>query len=148
MNEDAPNRILEFLTAPPKPDGEACRSNRRRRSAVRVELAWAEGDRWRSISARLRNISRGGACLSARSEPMLAERARLRFVEGDGSPWIEARILAVEAKTGSRHRVRIRFEQPCPSFLLGLAVLDHAEPGDEVPARRPGWKAWDQQTAR
>ena len=46
MNE-RPNRILEFLTAPAQPEGDACRSNPRRRSSVRVELSWAEGPNWR-----------------------------------------------------------------------------------------------------
>jgi hypothetical protein len=139
---EPPNRILEFLTAPAKPDGDACRSNRRRRSSVRVELAWAEGKVWRTIPARLRDISRGGAGLVARSTPPTGRVARLRFVEGDGSPWIEAEVLGVEVETPTRHRIRLRFEAPCPSFLLRLAILDSVEPADEQPAARHEWGAW------
>jgi hypothetical protein len=141
MNE-RPNRILEFLTAPAQPDGDACRSNRRRRSSVRVELSWAEGPNWRTIPARLRDISKGGACLVALKAPPLTRCARLRFVEGEGSPWIEGEILGVDSDERKRQRIRMRFESPCPSFLLRLAVLDTAESNDEMPAARYEWVAW------
>jgi hypothetical protein len=139
---ETPNRILEFLTTPAKPDGDACRSNRRRRSSVRVELAWLDGKVWRTTPARLRDIGRGGAAIIARLTPPLTRNARLRFIEGEGSPWIEAEILGVEPETPTRQRVRLHFESPCPSFLLRLAVLDLDNPDDEAPGSRHEWVAW------
>ena len=139
---EPPNRILEFLTAPAKPDGEACRSNRRRRSCSRIEIAWLEGSTWRTAPARLRDISKGGASLLALIPPPLTRQARIRFVEGEGSPWIEAEVLGVECEDRKRHRVRLRFESPCPSFMLGLAVLEADEPNDVQPAAQYQWSAW------
>lgn len=139
---DTPNRILDFLTAKAKPTGEACRSNPRRRSSARIELAWPDGTDLRTIPARLRDISRGGACLVARSMPPLTRSARLRFVEGEGSPWIEVEILGVEQDTPTRYRIRVMFAEPCPSFLLRLAVLGIVEPEDSLAMEPQGWVAW------
>ncbi len=124
---DLPNRILNFLTSPAKPAGDACRSNPRRMSRARVEVTWVEGKAWRAVSARLLDISKGGAGLLARSAPPVTRFARLRFVEGEGSPWVEAEILGVEQVKPSRHRIRLRFVDPCPSFLLRLAVFEGAK---------------------
>jgi hypothetical protein len=134
------NRILDFLTAQAKPAGDSCRSNPRRRSSAKIELSWSDGKNWRTIPARLRDISRGGACLIARSEPPRTQVARVRISEGDGSPWIEAAILEVDQDTPTRHRIRIQFAEPCPSFLLRLAVLGIVEP--EEPTAPQGWVAW------
>jgi PilZ domain len=138
---DIPNRILDFLTAKPKPAGDACRSNPRRQTTARVELAWLDGKEWRTIPARLRDISRGGACLLARSEPPLTRSARLRIVQGEGSPWIEVEILGIERDSPTRYQVRLRFAEPCPNFLLRMAVLG-AEETVEQPVAPEGWVAW------
>src|SRR4051794_7495666 len=87
---ERPNRLLEFLTAPVKPAGDACRSNRRRRSTARVMLSWPEGGDWRVVRGRLRDISRAGAALFTAVPPPLTGRARLRLIEGELTPWIEA----------------------------------------------------------
>lgn len=142
MNQP-PNRILEFLTAKPQPEGDACRTNRRRRSASEIQFAWSEGPDWRTVRARLRDISRGGASLFATQPPPLTRRARIRFVEGEGSPWVEAEVLEVVSDSRKRHRVRIRFESPCPSFILRLAVLGLSEAEDEVVGMRYEWVAVD-----
>jgi hypothetical protein len=39
------------------------------------------------------------------------------------TPWIEADILAVETESPSRHRVRLKFSEPCPTYFLRVAVL-------------------------
>lgn len=139
---DEPNRMLDFLTAKPKPAGDACRSNPRRRSTVKIELAWSDGKSWRAIPARLRDISRDGAGLIARSSPPPTKLARLRMTEGEGTPWIEAAILGVEPETPTRFRIRLQFAEPCPNFLLRMAVLDGIEP-DDVPVARQRWSAWN-----
>ena len=140
---EPPNRILEFLTAPAQPDGDACRSNRRRRSSAKIELSWADGATWKTIPARLRDISKGGASLIALTAPPLSRLARIRFVEGEGSPWIEGEILGVDAENRKRQRIRMRFEDPCPSFLLRLAVLGVTEAVDEPPPASYGWATWN-----
>ena len=136
--QDAPNRMLEFLTAPPRPDGDACRANRRQSSKVRVELCWAGERGWTTKKARLRDIGRGGAALVAREVPPAGCLVRIRIIEVEGCPWIEGRILATEPLAPSKHRVRVRFIEPCPSFFLGLAVLENAEP-TETPSTAPAW---------
>jgi hypothetical protein len=138
---DSTNRLLDFLSAPAKPAGDACRSNPRRESSSKVELSWHDGQTWRTTSGRLSDISKGGAGLVARSEPTVGGLARLRIVDGEGSPWIEATILAVESESSGRSRIRIGFPEPCPSFFLGLAVLG-AEDGEPEPTHCRGWKEW------
>jgi PilZ domain len=138
-----PNRILEFLTAPAKPAGEASRSNRRRESDAEIEFAWSEGPTWRIVRARLRDISRGGASLFTAQPPPMARLARVRFVRGEGSPWVECQILEVTSEKARRHKTRVQFESPCPSFLLRLAVLEatEEEAESEIPAARYEWVA-------
>jgi hypothetical protein len=61
--------------------------------------------------------------------------ARLRLIEGDETPWIEAEILGVEQIKPRRYRVRLRFLVPCPNFLLQLAILgaeEEPEPETEI----------------
>ena len=147
MAREQPNRILEFLTRPAKPAGDACRANRRRGSTARVELAWLENGQWHSVPGRLRDIGRGGASLLVKVFPPARSTARLRFVEGEGSPWIEARVLAVEPEDARRARVRIQFEDACPSFLLHLAIIDDAKSEAEVPEVPYEWLAWSTSVA-
>ncbi len=144
---DSPNRILEFLTAKAKPAGDACRSNPRRRSSIRIELAWAEEKEWRTIPARLRDISRGGAALFARSAPPLTRKARLRIVKEDGCPWIEAEILGVVQETPTRYRIRVQFEAPCPNLLLRLAILDGLESAEQAGVAQE-WVVWNSEVSK
>lgn len=136
------NRLLEFLTAPVKPAGEASRSNRRRRSKARVVLSWAEDGEWRTVDGRLRDISRAGAGLFAATPPPLTRLARLRLAEGDETPWIEAEILGVEQERRRRYRVRLRFLNPCPSFMLQPAVLGQIATDDDRQVSPCEWVAW------
>jgi hypothetical protein len=136
------NRLLEFLTAPVKPAGEASRSNRRRRSSAPVLLSWAEGGDWRTVRGRLRDISRAGAGLLAPMPPPMTAHARLRLVEGLETPWIEAEIVGVEQERPRRHRVRLRFLTPCPSFMLQPAILGQIATEDEGQPSPCEWVAW------
>jgi hypothetical protein len=142
MMNEPPNRILEFLTAPARPEGEASRTNRRRRSSAMIELSWAVREGWRTVRGRLRDISRAGAGLVAAGAVPSSGRLRLRLVEGEGTPWIEAEILGVEPQVRKRHRVRLRFVEPCPSFLLRLAILGVVEAADETADAPCEWVAW------
>jgi hypothetical protein len=136
-----PNRLLEFLTTPPKPEGKGSRSNRRRRSSIPAQLCWREGTEWRMIGARLLDISRAGAALVTTRAPALTKAARVRFDQGDESPWIEAEILAAEPEGRRKFRVRVRFETPCPNFLLKKAVLGVYEVEDQVESSPYLWAA-------
>jgi hypothetical protein len=129
-----PNRMLEFLTARPKVDGDGCRSNRRRPSSSLIDLSWLDEGCWRSSRARLLDISRGGAGVLCGENPPVGSLARLRFVEGEGSPWVEVKILGSEPQEKGRFRVRLRFEGHCPSIILRLAVLGPSETDEECQA--------------
>ena len=136
------NRLLEFLTDPVKPAGEASRSNRRKRSTALVLLSWAEGGEWRTTKGRLRDISRAGAALLVAKTPPQTNHARLRLVDGEETPWIEAEILGADQERPRRHRVRLRFLTPCPSFMLQPAILGQVAPEDEAQASPCEWVAW------
>jgi hypothetical protein len=71
----------------------------------------------------LLDISRAGAALLTPAVPPLHAHARLRLVGPEQTPWIEAKILAVETESPSRHRVRLKFDEPCPTYFLRVAVL-------------------------
>jgi hypothetical protein len=138
---DSTNRLLEFLTAPAKPAGDACRSNPRREATAKVELSWLESFGWRTIPAKLSDISKGGASLVARSSPPTVRQARLRITDGEGSAWVEAKIVGVEPANSTRHRIRLQFHEPCPTFFLGLAVIE-ADDACDQPSNLQGWNAW------
>jgi PilZ domain len=140
---ESPNRVLEFLTAPAKPAGEASRSNRRRKTNVLIEFAWSEGETWRTVRARLRDVSRGGASLFAVQSPALTRHARLRFISGEGSPWVECEVLEVTSESARRHRIRVQFDGLCPSFMLRMAILGSTEleAETEAPTRPYRWVA-------
>jgi hypothetical protein len=163
---ERPNRIVEFLKSPLRPEGEASRGNRRRRSRALAELSWLEppaDDRWRSTRGRLRDISRAGVAIAVTTAPPPTARARIRLTEGDGTPWVEAEIVGVgpEASPKRRFRVRLRFLEPCPNLLLREAILS-VVPGDEEtetphrPDSRTLWnvdppfglRPWDHVSAR
>jgi PilZ domain len=136
------NRLLEFLTAPVQPAGEASRSNRRRRSSARVLLSWDQDGEWRTIRGRLRDISRAGAGLLAVTAPPMTSHARLRLLEGQETPWIEAEIVGIEKERERRHRVRLRFLSPCPSFMLQPAILGQIAADDQRQEPPRDWVAW------
>ena len=115
--------LLQFLALPARPQGEHFRNNWRRPSRSPVDLSWIQDNRWVSSPARLVDIGKRGAALACLSSPEVGTLVRLRFVEGDGSPWIEATVLGSGRLNDRESRVRIEFEQPCPTSLLRLAVL-------------------------
>ena len=143
---EPPNRVLEFLTAPVRPNGDSCRANRRRASSVPIEFAWCLGHQWRSTKAKLLDISRGGACVLVADPPPMTVKARFRFLMEQGSPWVEVEILEVE-RHSRRHRVRVRFDGPCPNFVLRSAVLDGSEGPEAIPEVRPTWAAMSSEVA-
>ncbi len=141
---DQPNRMLEFLTNPLRPIGDASRGNRRLPCRSPIALSWPTPNGVQTIRGRLRDISRAGAGLLAASSPPLTRQARIRLTEGEGTPWLEVEIIGVEVERYKRVRIRLRFLEPCPSFILRTAVLgpEARDADDEPTPQTQGAAAW------
>lgn len=127
MSEQPKNQLLRFLRARPRAVGEAFRTNPRYASRHRGRLAWQEGSRPRTIPIRLIDISRAGAAVAATNPPPVQTMVRMRLVGESATPWIEADVLGVEPNEGV-YRVRLKFREPCPTFMIKSAVLDDGTP--------------------
>ena len=123
MIEEPLNQLFQFLRTSFRAVGDAHRTNPRRHASTPARLSWAEGPKQQTVRARLLDISRAGAALITPAVPPINAHARLRLVGPEKTPWIEAHILAVETETPSRHRVRLKFSEPCPTYFLRVAVL-------------------------
>ncbi len=130
MREEISNRLLGFLRASFRAVGEAHRTNARHEASTPARLSWEVGADWKSVRARLVDISRAGAGLVVAVEPPSTPRARLRLVGHETTPWIEAEILGSDPLPRGRHRVRLKFADPCPSYFLRVAVLGHVPVDD------------------
>jgi hypothetical protein len=126
------NQLFQFLRTTFRAVGDAHRTNPRRHASTPARLSWGEGEKQQVVRARLLDISRAGAALITPAVPPLQAHARLRLVGSEPTPWIEADILAVETETPTRHRVRLRFPEPCPTYFLRVAVLGPV-PHERVP---------------
>jgi hypothetical protein len=93
-------------------------------------LTWDEGAKRRTICARLADISRAGAAVVTSARPPLKRHVRIRLVGAEPTPWIEAEVLGVEPESPTRHRVRLRFTDPCPTYFLRVAVLGAVTPDE------------------
>jgi hypothetical protein len=126
--------------------GEAHRTNPRRHSSTPARLSWSQGEKCRVARARLVDISRAGAALIVAVPPPLKARVQVRLVGREATPWIEADVLGVERDTPGRHKIRLRFTDPCPTYFLRVAVLGPINPDEEeaavpvasTPAAEPG----------
>ncbi|WP_422930582.1 PilZ domain-containing protein [Singulisphaera sp. PoT] len=127
MSDQPKNQLLRFLRARPKAVGEAFRTNPRYASRHRGRLSWTDVLRTRTVPIRLIDISRAGAAVAAASPPPTNAPVRIRLVGESATPWIEADVLGVEPKEGL-YRVRLRFREPCPTFMIKSAVLDDGTP--------------------
>ncbi len=123
MSEQSKNQLLRFLRARPRAVGEAFRTNPRHASRHRARLSWQDGLRTRNVPIRLIDISRAGAAAAAINPPPIQTLVRMRLVGESPTPWIEAEVLGVEPNEGI-YRVRLKFNEPCPTFMLKSAVLD------------------------
>ena len=123
MTEEHPNQLFRFLRASFRSVGEAHRTNPRRHSSRPARLAWGEGEKGPSIRGRLVDISRAGAAMVATDAPPVLTRARLRLVGREPTPWLEADVVGVESETPNRHKIRLKFKDPCPTYFLRVAVL-------------------------
>jgi hypothetical protein len=123
MIEEPLNQLFQFLKTTFRAVGEAHRTNLRRHTSTPARLSWSEGEKSRSVRARLIDISRAGAALLTVEAPPLNAHARIRLVGREPTPWIEADILGVDPELRNRHKVRLKFREPCPTYFLRVAVL-------------------------
>ena len=134
MIEEPLNQLFQFLRTSFRAVGEAHRTNPRRHASTPARLSWTDGEKRQTVRARLVDISRAGAAVITASVPPVQVRACLRLVGPEPTPWIEAEILGVETDSPSRHRVRLKFREPCPTYLLRVAVLGPVPPEPEAGA--------------
>lgn len=123
MTIEPTNQLFRFLRSAFRAVGEAHRTNPRRHSSRPARLAWTEGGKPHLVRARLLDISRAGAALITSEPPPVKAQARLRLVGRESTPWIEADILGIEPETDGRSKVRLKFNEPCPTYFLRVAVL-------------------------
>ena len=123
MREPTSNRLLGFLRSTYRAIGEAHRTNPRHDATSLGRLCWESAGRSRTVRCRLIDISRAGAALITAVEPPRVPRAMLRLKDREDTPWLEAEVLGSEPIGKGRHRVRIKFADPCPDFFLRVAVL-------------------------
>jgi len=133
MVEEPLNQLFQFLRSTFRAVGEAHRTNPRRHTSKPARLAWEDGVKRRIVRARLIDISRAGAALVSSSMPPVSAEARLRILGREPTPWIEAAIVGVQPEGPRRYRIRLRFDEPCPTYFLRVAVLGPIAPdADEV----------------
>jgi len=127
MRSPVKNHLFTLLSTPFRAVGDALRTNPRHGSSARARLCWPGRDEDLTIRARLIDISRAGAALLTKEAPPVDAHVRVRLVGQDSTPWVEAKVLGVEPMTRGRHRVRLLFHEPCPTFFLRAAVLGTPE---------------------
>jgi hypothetical protein len=132
MIEEPFNQLYKFLRSSFKAVGECHRTNPRRQASTPARLTWTVGEKRQTIRARLVDISRAGAALITAVAPPVQAQVRIRLVGREPTPWIEASILGVEPESGTRHRVRLRFSDPCPTYFLRVAVLGPLPPDEDA----------------
>jgi hypothetical protein len=123
MTEEPKNQLFRFLRSRFRAVGEAHRTNPRRHSSRPARVAWTEKETVRIVRARLLDISRAGAALVTSDPPPVKTRIRIRLVGREPTPWLEAVVLGVEPEGAGRHKIRIKFNDPCPTYFLRVAVL-------------------------
>jgi hypothetical protein len=132
MIEEPLNQLFQFLRTSFRAVGDAHRTNPRRQASTPARLTWVHGEKRQTIRGRLVDISRAGAALITAGLPPPKTHARIRLVGPEPTPWIEADVLGAEPESPTRHRVRLRFKEPCPTYFLRVAVLGPVAP-DEAP---------------
>jgi hypothetical protein len=131
MTEEPLNQLFQFLRTRFRAVGDAHRTNPRRHCAAPARLSWTEGDKVRTIRVRLLDISRAGAGVITPSAPPASKSARLRLVGREPTPWVEVEVLGAEPEARGKHRIRLKFTEPCPTYFLRVAVLGPVTPDDE-----------------
>ena len=139
MGSPTKNRLFTFLSTSFRAVGDALRTNPRHGSSACARLSWPGRDEDITVRARLIDISRAGAALLTKEAPPVDAPVRLRLVGQESTPWVEAKVLGMDPMTRGRHRVRLLFHEPCPTFFLRAAVLGapESEPTGQAGRRPP-----------
>ena len=135
MGSPIKSRLFTFLSTSFRAVGDALRTNPRHGSSARARLSWPGRGEDVIVRARLIDISRAGVALLTKEVPPVDAPVRLRLVGQESTPWVEAKVLGVDPMSRGRHRVRLLFHEPCPTFFLRAAVLGTPE---SEPAARAG----------
>jgi len=83
----------------------------------RTRLEWCDGAENRNATARLLNVSQGGALIETTMPLPAAQGFWLRLEEPSFSTWVGARLIRNETDA----RAAIAFHQPCPFDFLESA---------------------------
>jgi hypothetical protein len=128
------NQFRRWLAAPP---AEYRRATRHAARTYVVWLGWWQGEQeFFALTARLANISRGGALVLVRQAP--PENHPLWICLGTPEPdeCLAAKVLEVRNARRGECAVRLAFREPCPSRFLEAAVCSRTSQHVIVP--RPG----------
>jgi len=91
--------------------------------ATGVWLGWENRDRtFFATSARLIDISRGGAQLRSTVPPSDTPRVWIWIDASNASESLEATVISVMPEDQSESSVRLAFREPCPHAFLEAAV--------------------------
>ncbi len=124
------NRLFDFLSSPFRAGGECRRTAVRHRSTVGARLSWVARGQIQTVDARLLDIGRDGAGLIAEQTPPWGARVRLHLIGGEESAWVDGEVLGVEPKATGGRRVRVIFNDACPTVFLRAAVLSLPAPAE------------------
>jgi hypothetical protein len=103
----------------------------------RVWLGWWKGEHeFVSTSARIVNISLGGAMLCPENPPPQDRPCWLCLGIPDPVEYVEVAILDVVASRQGQFAVRLEFREPCP-YSFFKAVIDGMEPAQTEDAQPP-----------
>ena len=128
------NQFRRWLAAPPL---ECRRATRHAARTSVVWLGWWQGEQeFFALTARLANISRGGALVLVRQAP--PENHPLWICLGTPEPdeCLAAKVLEVRNARRGACAVRLAFRDPCPSRFLEAAVCGRT--GRRTTLPRPG----------
>jgi hypothetical protein len=108
-------------------EGRERRVDARFGTSTRVIVSWREGGRDCQASARLIDISQGGAAMAFGGAAPSSSSVRVCLEGKTTRTWIEADVVGVERNPGAGHKVRLKFHGK-----LSTAVLE-----SQLVVRRP-----------
>ena len=120
--------------------GSPTEGRRAARHAARLSVVWVgwwrAGDEFFAETARLSNISRGGALIVVRDPPPESRPVWICLGTPEPDECLAGRALEVRRARRGECAVRIVFCEPCPSRFLEAAVCGRTS--ERPGLRRPG----------
>jgi hypothetical protein len=128
------NQFRNWFAAPPR----ECRSATRHAAQTYVVwLGWWQGEaEFFALTARLANISRGGALVYVRQAPPETHAVWICLGTPEPDECLAARVLEVRSARRRECALRLAFREPCPSRFLEAAVCGRTSQHAALP--RPG----------